>query len=126
MQGLLRDLYLRPTMADAQCTKPEVPDHARTWSDHQPLKKHGDKIDVGRLGGADNEDGLIRQAGPASRRPRRWNLRSRAASVGPSLPLAASVRGWGAPQRIKRLAMNHIRFNGSNDIGTLTIMPLPV
>ena len=22
----------------------------------QPLKKHGDKIDVGRLGGADNED----------------------------------------------------------------------
>ena len=54
----------------------------------QPLKKHGDKIHVGS---ADNED-APRQAAPANRRLRRWNLRNRVASVAPSLPVAALIR----------------------------------
>ena len=55
----------------------------------QPLKKHGDKIPVGRLSDRITRMRLIRQAAPANRRLRRWNLRNRVASVAPSLPAAA-------------------------------------
>ena len=50
----------------------------------QPLKEHGDKMDVGRLGGEAKKDGLVRQAAQANHKPRRSNLRSRAASAGHS------------------------------------------
>ena len=48
----------------------------------EPLKKHGDKMEVGRLGGSgEKRMGLVRQVGQANRKPRRSNLRNRAASA---------------------------------------------
>ena len=65
----------------------------------QPLKKHGDKMDVGRLGGEAKKDGPNQTGGAGDRKPRRSSLRSRAHRR--AIALAKSQGGLG-PQPLRK------------------------